>query len=178
MKRFSVLASVVGVCGAFAASGTSSIAASSPGDSVVGNGKLPATPSGCVNELTVVAHSGVNGGNPRGSLSYDDNECNRFFIGDVACLRVDGNPASIVAEFRQNEADPRFAGLVVLYEDNGPPSGGTPADFQENRRLSSNQLEDRLDRGCPEPTRPATQLTQGNIKVRDRHAPMPTRSND
>lgn len=177
MKRISVLASVVAVCGAFAASGASSIAASSPGDSVVGNGKLPPTPSGCVNELTVVAHSGVNGGNPRGSLSYDDNECNRFFIGDVSCLRVDDNQASLIAEFKQNEADSRFAGLLVFYEDNGPPSGGTPADFQQNRRLTENQLANHQAAGCPEPIHPATRLTQGNIKVRDRHAPVPSRSN-
>ena len=169
MNRLTLAAGAVAACAALAPA-ASSIAASSPGDSVIGSGKLPSTPSGCVNDLTVVAHSGPNGGNPGGSLSYDDNECARYFIGDVSCLRVEGNRASIVAEFRQNEADERFAGLVVFYEDNGPPVNGTPADFQQNRRLTSSQLAKQQAKGCPAPIHPVTRLTQGNLKIRDRTA--------
>lgn len=166
MKRLSLAVAAVAATAAVTAVSAPLVGATA-GDSVHGGGQLPPTASGCVNHFAVNARSDADGTDPRGLVRYQDANCGRYFDGEVFCVRVVNNRASVVVEFRNNRADPNFAGLLAFYEDNGRPEDGRSADFQQNARLTPAQLAARQALGCPPPIHPFTRLVHGNLVIRD-----------
>ena len=92
--------------------------------------------------------------------------------GEVTCLRVEGNRASIKWRFEEatGSAEPLEGGGVQSFvEDNGPPRGGQPADGaaidppQPAATFGSNA--DRCD--DPQSRPPHDRLNRGNVTVHD-----------
>lgn len=166
MKKAIVAVAAVG-CWALV---LSPVAGAGPGDSVHGGGTVPPTATACDNHFAVNARSGPSGESPDGILHYTSADCGRFFNAEVVCVRVVGNQATVLAEFRNDDrGDPAFegGGLLAFYEDNGNPSGGQTPDRQQNSRLTATQFAIQKALGCPPPIVPRTQLQSGNLVIRD-----------
>ena len=166
MKRLSLAITAIAATAGLTAVAPS-VGGATAGDSVHGGGQLPPTASGCVNHFAVNARSDADGTDAKGVLHYQAANCKAFFNADVVCVRVAGNRASVVAEFRNNRGDPAFEGLLAFYEDNGQPEGGVSSDFQQNVRLNAAQLAARQALGCPPPIHPFTRLVRGNLVITD-----------
>jgi hypothetical protein len=85
-------------------------------------------------QIGLSAQSGPEGENPRGYVSARSRPNGGFpvpfrFGGEVTCLRVDGNRASI--KYRFDHADNPLivgGGIQIFVEDNGEPEDGQTAD--------------------------------------------------
>ena len=100
----------------------------------MGSGKV-APRSGTASEFSLSAHSGPAGEDSRGFLnlrnvssSLGDADAGK---GHVVCLEVRGNRAVTLAEFKGETPFPSFDYAMIVVEDNGRPSDGTP-----DRRLA------------------------------------------
>ena len=82
--------------------------------------------------ISLSAHSGAGGEDARGHVqarSKPGSPAPFKFGGDVTCLRVEGNRASIFYEFDQAEPDPfQGGGIQIFVEDNGNPVRGQTVD--------------------------------------------------
>jgi hypothetical protein len=142
-------------------------------DSVQGAGQVLTAPGdGSVpnNRLEVTAKSGPAGEDPQGKVSFKALADKPAFSGDVVCLRVEGNRATILFSLDKTKEGPeRFedGGALVFIEDNGNPSGGVSPDRQRNFRLTPVQFEAQKLAGCPAPISPTRNLESGNLTVRD-----------
>lgn len=103
----------------------------SPNDSAVGSNKVT-QPSGDYQHVTLSAHSGPAGEDPKGHVQAKFQS--GFFpggeghvIGDVMCLSVSGNQARIAALLKEPHEGNTHITLIVF--DNGNPSSDPPPDF-------------------------------------------------
>src|SRR2546423_7797347 len=85
--------------------------------------------------LSVAAHSGASGLNPRGSVHAKGTTgapMGDFEVqGPVTCLRVDGNRAAIKYRFKRATGSAAMfqgGGVEVFVKDNGEPRRGQPVD--------------------------------------------------
>ena len=142
-------------------------------DSVHGAGQILTAPGdGSVpnNRIEVTASSGPAGEDPQGKVSFKALADKPAFSGDVVCLRVEDNRATILFSLDKTKEGPeRFddGGALVFIEDNGNPSGGVSPDRQRNFRLTEAQFAAQKLAGCPAPIEPMRQLESGNLIVRD-----------
>ena len=95
--------------------------------------------------------SDPDGSNPKGQGGFADMPDFKF-KGQVVCLRVSGNRASVVvrAEHTKNQP-PTLGGDVMFLEDNGKGPGNTSPDFITNARLTQAQTDAFAANGCPPP---------------------------
>jgi hypothetical protein len=85
-------------------------------------------------QIGLSAHSGPSGEDPRGYVSARSRPNGDFplpfrFGGEVTCLRVEGNQATI--KYRFDHADNPLlvgGGIEIRAEDNGNPGDGPPVD--------------------------------------------------
>jgi hypothetical protein len=142
-------------------------------DSVQGAGQILTAPGdGSVpnNRINVTAKSGPSGEDPQGKVSFKALADKPAFSGDVVCLRVEGNRATILFSLDKTKEGPeRFddGGALVFIEDNGNPSDGGSPDRQRNFRLTQEQFAVQQAAGCPAPISPMRELESGNLTVRD-----------
>jgi hypothetical protein len=142
-------------------------------DSVHGAGQILTAPGdGSVpnNRINVTAQSGPSGEDPQGKVSFKALADKPAFSGDVVCLRVEGNRATILFSLDKTKEGPeRFddGGALVFIEDNGNPSGGSSPDRQRNFRLTQAEFTVQKAAGCPAPITPVRELESGNLIVRD-----------
>jgi hypothetical protein len=131
-RSVKALAVATALAAVFGVAGTSDAAAAQPKDSVVGAGTTRGNPGfGDYLHFTVSVRSGPNGENPDGNIVYRFLDASGYPGGkprsaDIVCLRVEGNAAVVIAEWKKGDrplgdAYPYLA-LVVL--DNGSPGGG------------------------------------------------------
>jgi hypothetical protein len=173
-RKLSVLALVgVVLTGVAATAGAVPSNESGNKDSVHGAGQILTAPGdGSVpnNRINVTAKSGPSGEDPDGKVSFKALADKPAFSGDVVCLRVEGNRATILFSLdKTKQGPPRFedGGAIVFIEDNGNPSGGESPDRQRNFRLTEEQFAIQRAAGCPEPITPMRELESGNLIVRD-----------
>lgn len=143
-------------------------------DYVVGGGQNnPA--NGVINHFAIAAHSDPNGDNPFGQGLFVDTASGppiHAFMGDVVCLRVDGNRASVLLAVDHGLNQPPAlddGGDLMFFEDNGGPVNGQSPDRMINQRLNAAQLQAQETAGCPAPKAisPDRTLSAGNIVVHD-----------
>jgi hypothetical protein len=170
MRKLSLLA----LMGAVLAGLTASAAAvPDHKDSVHGAAQILTAPGdGSVpnNRLNVTAQSGPSGENPKGKVSFKALADKPAFRGDVVCLRVVGNRATVLFSLdKTKEGPPRFenGGGLMFVEDKGNPVGGVPVDEQRNMRLTEEEFEEQRNEGCPPPEDPTRPIVRGNLHVRD-----------
>jgi hypothetical protein len=174
-RKLSVLALVgVVLTGVAATAGAVPDTEANNKDSVHGAGQILTAPGdGSVpnNRINVTANSGPSGEDPDGKVSFKALADQPAFSGDVVCLRVEENRASILFSLDKTKEGPeRFedGGGLVFIEDNGNPEGGVSPDRQRNRRLTEEEFVEQQDAGCPAPpANPGRQLVSGNLIVRD-----------
>lgn len=144
------------------------------GDSAVGGGN---NTNGFF-QIGFSAHSGPNGEDPRGYVSARSRPDGGFpvpfrFGGEVTCLRVEGNRATI--KYRFDHADNPLlvgGGIEIRAEDNGPPVGGEPVDrAAANIPLPREAFELGRPEVCGDPALGAyTTVDSGNVVVHDEAA--------
>ena len=143
-------------------------------DYVVGGGQNnPA--NGPTNHFAISAHSDANGDNPFGQGLFVDTASGppiHAFMGDVVCVRVDGNRASVLLAIDHSLNQPAAlddGGDLMFFEDNGDPVNGQSPDLMINQRLNATQLQAQEAAGCPAPKAisPDRTLSAGNIVVHD-----------
>ena len=138
-----------------------------PGRDSVHGGGINAPPEPFpANHFAFNANSGPAGEAASGEGHFIDNDARRRFNGTISCLRVAGNQASFVIDFRNTKNQPPSlvdGWDVVLVEDNGEPTGGDPVDYMTNRLVRSDQAPP----SCPAPVHPARLIGAGNIHVHD-----------
>jgi hypothetical protein len=127
MKRF------LGLCFASAALVAPAALANPVQWGVTGSGFGSADVAG--DHLEVAAHSDVDGLNPRGHVENQGSLGSTTFNdgGQVVCMRVFGNRAVVVWQYRHPLVIPEQPGIVRPYgaafiEDNGNPVDGQPVD--------------------------------------------------
>ncbi len=130
-------------------------------------------------QIGLSGHSGPAGEDPKGHVSARSRPQGGFpvpfrFGGEVTCLRVDGNRASIKYRFDQSE-DPTFVGggVQIFVEDNGEPRSGQPVDAASFRvPLTRALFEASGPEACEDPnTGTYSPIDSGNFTVHD--APSP-----
>ncbi|MGH2744268.1 MAG: hypothetical protein ACRDN8_17660 [Thermoleophilaceae bacterium] len=154
---------VAACVGLLAASGAG---ADPPKDSVNGAGLLVGR---SINHFALHARSGPLGEDPKGRGHFHDNTDKdgtvkgARFGGPITCLRVDGNRAVLVLDFRnvKNQPDSRTA-VLVFVEDNGTLPGPQSPD-----RIAVVDLAEPT--ACPDPLSqtPTGALDRGDIRVAD-----------
>jgi hypothetical protein len=149
-----VLAAVAVVAGVFTA--LPAIAAGPNKDSVTGGGRADGTPPGV--QFAISAKSGPLGEDPKGHVKLDNpNGTNvQDTRGDVVCLNVQGNKATIEFQIEKSN-DPDDVGKYrqVFVEDNG-----------KDDAISSSLPRDNA-RGCDIRVAPAQPILHGNIQIDD-----------
>jgi hypothetical protein len=154
----------------FGVAGTSDAAGATPNDSVVGAGTTLGNP-GFVDYLhfTVSVQSGPNGENPDGNIVYrflDDSSDpgGKPRSADIVCLRVEGNAAVVIAEWKKGDRPfgDAYPYLALVVRDNGSPgSGGMDLGFASATSVPScGQIWDWVDLY-------SVPLVTGNVVVRD-----------
>jgi len=141
-----------------------------PGDFVVGGGENNPPEPAPVNHFAVNGHSDSDGSNPFGEAHFIDtvNKPVRRFNGEVVCVNVNGNRATIVFQFRNtlNQPAPLQDGWDIMFvEDNGDPVGGQSPDFVANDLHPS--TDPVADCRTAPFRRAANPLTSGNVQVHD-----------
>jgi hypothetical protein len=133
-------------------------------DRVVGHGVVVRASK---NHFAFRARSGPLGENPKGHTHFHDNTTKdgtprRRFQGQVTCLRVSGNRATFVVDFRKVK-NRSGDGVVITIADNGNPPGPTSQD-----RIGVSDFNGQ-PRPCPDPDLPRETgvVTRGDINVRD-----------
>ena len=138
-----------------------------------------ATPAGPgVARLSVAAHSGASGLNPRGEVRAKGTTglpMGEFAVqGPVTCLRVDGNRAAIKYRFKDatgSAAPFKGGGVEVFVEDNGQPRGGHPVDANASHPPETATTFDATASQCDDPnSAPYDTVSSGNYTVVDRGA--------
>jgi hypothetical protein len=144
----------------------SGVGADRPRDSVDAGGLLGGR---SVNHFALHAHSGHPGEDAQGNGHFHDNTDADGTIkgarisGPINCLRVDGNRAVLVLEFRnvKNQLGARTAVMVFL-EDNGAlPGPQSPDQIAVIDLLESTS--------CPDPlsVTPTGDIARGDVKIVD-----------
>lgn len=119
------------------------------------------------NRFEVNAQSNPDGTDPKGQGGFQDMPDFKF-KGDVVCLRVSGNQATVVVRYRhEKNQPPQFGGDVMFLEDNGKSPGPPSPDFITNARITPAQTDAFAANGCPAPIHPTTPVAQGDIKIDD-----------
>jgi hypothetical protein len=157
--------------------------AAAAGDSVTGSARnhfadLPAYPV----SLSVSAH-GFDSGLPtldgllgardvRGNVTGAGTLPNGDFVtkGEVTCLRVVGNRATIKYRFTHTEGEGAPSegwGVQVFIEDNGPPGHGVPDANATDLPMPAQLFDPQAD-VCELPRGPFNPVDDGNYVVRDR----------
>ena len=162
MKR---LAATVAI-GSLAALAPAAQAADPPKDMVRGLGLVGST---SLNHFAFAAHSGPLGEDAHGNVHVFDNttadgNARRRFQGEVTCLRVSGNLATFVVDFRKLVNRPSFDGALFVVEDNGNPPSAESPDRIGIRDFVGDPPP------CPDPLTvrpPQGFLIRGDIEVRD-----------
>ena len=126
-------------------------------------------------QIGLSAHSGPAGEDPTGYVSARSRPNGGFplpfrFGGEVTCLRVEGNRATI--KYRFDRADSPLlvgGGIEIRVEDNGEPRGGQPVDrAAANAPLPPPLFEASGPGVCGDPNVGAyTVIDSGNFVVRD-----------
>jgi hypothetical protein len=173
-RKLSVLALVgVVLTGVAATAGAVPSNESENKDSVQGAGQILTAPGdGSVpnNRINVTAQSGPAGESPQGKVSFKALSDKPAFSGDVVCLHVVDNRATILFSLDKTKEGPdqfEGGGAIVFIEDNGNPTGGDSPDRQRNRRLTAEAFEEQQQEGCDEFEEPQRPLVSGNLIVRD-----------
>jgi hypothetical protein len=135
-------------------------------DSVDAGGLLVAR---SINHFELHARSGPLGEDPSGSGHFHDNTDKdgtvkgARFNGTITCVRVDGNRAVLVLDFRnvKDQPGPRTAVMVFL-EDNGTLPGPQSPD-----KIAVIDL--LAPTACPDPlsVTPAGEVDRGDVKIND-----------
>jgi hypothetical protein len=169
------LAVSAGVGGVVAAG---SAARGQAGDFAVGSAlneyPTPAGPG--LARLTVSAHSGPAGENPRGhvhGVGTTGVPMGEFDVyGRVTCVRVDGNRAAIKYRFDKaagSAAPFKGGGVEIFVEDNGPPRGNQPVDANAADPPQPAGVFDSGAATCDDPNLASYDTVKsGNYTVRDR----------
>jgi hypothetical protein len=149
-----------------------------PGDVAAGSAlnQFP-TPAGPgFARLSVAAHSGPSGLDPRGNVHAKGTTgapMGEFEVqGPVTCLRVDGNRAAIKYRFSQasgSAAPFQGGGVEVFVEDNGEPRRGQPVDANAFQPPEPAGAFDVNATQCDDPNSATYDtVSSGNYIVRDR----------
>lgn len=136
------------------------VGASGSGDYVSGGlGYITEGGECCTN--TVSAHSDPQGGNPHGY--FTSHVRNSYIDGEVTCLNVSGNRATIGIRITHSSIDAfEGRGEFISFEDNGNPVGGTPVDGSQGSAILP--VPPTV---CPPPPPAGYVQQQGNIIVND-----------
>ena len=119
------------------------------------------------NRFEINAQSEPDGSDPKGQGGFFATPDFKF-KGEVVCLRVSGNRASVVVRFEHTKNQPpQFGGDVMFLEDNGKSPGPPSPDFITNARLTPAQTDAFEANGCPPPIHPTTPVASGDIKIDD-----------
>lgn len=140
-----------------------------PRDFAVGSARNTFFPQGTPSSLQVSAHgSGADAkGHARGSGIFVEALGPFTVSGEVTCLRVEGNRATIKYRFKKTEGNVPQGGAQVFVEDNGPPGGGVP-DANSTDLPMEPELFEPLAGVCEDPnTRPYNPVDSGNYVVHD-----------
>jgi hypothetical protein len=126
-------------------------------------------------QIAFEARSGPEGEDPKGSVSARSRPNGGFpvpfrFGGEVTCLRVDGNRASI--KYRFDHADNPLlvgGGIQIFVEDNGQPKNGQTVDRSAFRAPLTEPVFEAADPTfCEDPNAAAyTPGETGNFVVHD-----------
>ncbi|HEX8075138.1 MAG TPA: hypothetical protein VF545_09170, partial [Thermoleophilaceae bacterium] len=129
--RRGILGAAACAFAAVGAVGAVQAGADSPRDYVAGSARNTFEPGGGPNHLSVAAHgfeADVTG-HVRGT---GDLGLGEFRVeGEVTCIRVEGNKASVKYRFKHAQrpgAPPQGGGVEVFFEDNGDPANGQAVD--------------------------------------------------
>jgi hypothetical protein len=119
------------------------------------------------NRFEINAQSDPDGSNPQGQGGFADTPDFKF-KGEVVCLRVSGNRATVVVRFEHTKNQPpQFGGDVMFLEDNGKLPGTDSPDFITNARITPAQTDAFAANGCPATIHPTTPVASGDIKIED-----------
>lgn len=140
--------------------------AADPHDVVQGTGLVGPT---SLNHFEFSALSGPLGEDPQGDAHVFDNTtedgtARRRFQGKVTCLRVSGNLATFVVDFRNVIDRPAFDGALFVVQDNGNPPGPESPDLIGIRDFVGDPPP------CPDPLTvapPQGDVIRGDISVVD-----------
>jgi hypothetical protein len=126
-------------------------------------------------EIGLSAHSGPSGEDPRGYVSARSRPQGGFplpfrFGGEVTCLRVEGNQATI--KYRFDHADNPLlvgGGIEIRAEDNGNPGDGPPVDRgAAGLPMTKDLFEATLPGVCGDPRLGLyNDVNSGNVVVHD-----------
>ena len=157
-----LLASLALSIGAGVAGATHSDGQGPNKDFVTGTGQF--LPETLDLEIHVNAMSGPSGEDPKGHFFVRQAEVLDIdFRGEVTCLRVDGNRATIGGEITQARAGDEILegrGILLFVEDNG--EGSNDSLDRANVRITGSP-----PRTCPPPTLPPPRFEKGNYTVHD-----------
>ena len=163
------LAAVLALAAPGAAAGSHAGPGGSPRDFAVGGGTNGPF------QIGLSAHSDPGGANPRGYVSARSRPQGGFpapfrFGGEVTCLLVHGNQASI--KYRFDHADNPLlvgGGIQIFVEDRGQPTGGQSVDQTGFRLpLTREAFEATLPEVCEPPeTGTYTPAQDGNFVVHE-----------
>jgi hypothetical protein len=125
--------------------------------------ELP-TLGGLFGARDVAGHAVGSGELPNGAFLVE---------GEVTCLKVVGNRATVKYRFAQTQgpgAPPPGWGVQVFIEDNGPPSDGVPDANATDAPLPPELFDPQADQ-CELPRGPFNPVDAGDYVVRDGDAP-------
>jgi hypothetical protein len=129
-----------------------------PRDEVTGTGTIANN-----NEFDFDASSDPDGSNAAGTISFHDTVRDTTIAGDVVCLNVDGNRATIVYEDTTPPSNPAgtVGGIIRAYD-------GAIGDSQKNGRLARRLVEQYRANRSPHPgTNTLNPILTGDIAITD-----------
>jgi hypothetical protein len=165
MKRHASAAALA--VSALVAFPTLASSAPDPKEQVVGNGLLAATATANENRFHINAMDSAKHG-AKGNIRFTEVQAGRenIIVGDVVCLTVEGNLATIIYRDAKQSPDRSTEGGRITVQDNGK-SQQDPPDTLRNSRLTGAAVDQAVADGCPVPDPPVRPLAQGDIRVSD-----------
>jgi hypothetical protein len=145
-------------------------------DFVLGAGTLNAPPGVPVNAFTYAAWSTADNSHAGGFIQYKEQSGQkRRIVGQVICLKVDGDRASMIYKDVAGTSgqNPAFVGGRIFVDGRTLSElkhGGSTDDAQRNGRLTQAEIDGFEAGGCPPAdgnASPLTPLRSGAIVVHD-----------
>jgi len=136
-------------------------------------GSASNTQNGVTGRISFAAFSDPLGADPRGFFHARGTFVGMPFAqqGEVTCLNVQGNRASVKYRFRRatGATEPFEGGGVQFFvEDNGEPRGGEPVDATTFDPPQPEGVFDAAADACDDPrARVYDRIDSGNLSVRD-----------
>ena len=136
-------------------------------EQVIGNGFLAATATANENRVHINALDTVKQG-PSGNIRFTEVQAGKenVIVGDVVCLTVEGNLATIIYRDAKQSPDRATDGGRITVQDNGKERKDPP-DTLRNSRLVGSAVDQAVADDCPVPDPPVRPLAEGDIRVSD-----------